>query len=335
MAGIKQKSFAVKFAKVLGGFGLIITALTIIYAGVNQSTVITPTVEETKKVLSPVLLPPAKPSLTVSAVSVEQSDTFTVEVQNVPTNIPVTAFWNDRAYDLFKVTSVSREEGVGDRWISIFGADAKKSPGLHSLTVTIGTTTITKTVVVAKRAFFVTTLVVTPELEKAGYAPPTIKSNVISENARLNNALTYIPTPYFSKSFVNPLDHIRDVGAYGNIRKNGSVELQHLGIDLDAVEGTPVYAINDGMVRLVEDFVNYGKTIVIDHGVGIFSFYLHLNKFNVEVGDLVVRGATIAYSGNTGYSIAPHLHFSIRIQNASVDPLRFIKVVNAALGVSN
>jgi murein DD-endopeptidase MepM/ murein hydrolase activator NlpD len=95
---------------------------------------------------------------------------------------------------------------------------------------------------------------------------------------------------------------------------------------LDAQTGTKVYAVNDGKVVLTYDFIDYGKTIVIDHGLGIFSLYLHLDKFNSQEGQKVKQGDVIAYSGNTGYSIAPHLHFSIKLNGASVDPLNFIEI---------
>lgn len=285
-----------------------------------------PTIEaDTEPLAEEVIAPPVAailPTFFLSDAILEQSDTFTVRLENIPTGFAPTVDWNGRSYDLLQ---------MGEHWLGFLGVDAKQTPGPYRVEAKIGTTTLIETVSVAKRAFPVTVLTVTPELEEQGYNPPAIQSNVAAENARLNRALIYTPRAYFSKPFVNPLDDIVIVGAYGNIRKSGTVELQHLGTDLDAVEGSSVYAINDGVVNLAENFTNYGKTIVVDHGVGIFSFYLHLNEFNVKVGDRVTRGQVIAKSGNTGYSIAPHLHFSVRIRNASVDPLRFIETANEAL----
>lgn len=262
------------------------------------------------------------PTISLSRTSIEQSDTFAVTLAEVPTGIMPKIAWRDRTYDMAK---------MGSRWVGLFGADAKQAPGPYTLGVTMGTSTLSRQVTVAKRNFPVTVLAVTPELEAQGYTPPAIQSNVASENERLNTALVYRSEALFSRPFQTPLDHIQIVGAYGNVRKSGSVELQHLGVDLDAEEGTNVYAVNDGVVNLAEEFTNYGKTIVADHGVGIFSFYLHLRELKVKAGDRVTRGQVIAESGNTGYSIGPHLHFSVRIRNTSVDPLRFIEAANAAL----
>jgi murein DD-endopeptidase MepM/ murein hydrolase activator NlpD len=80
------------------------------------------------------------------------------------------------------------------------------------------------------------------------------------------------------------------------------------------------------LVRFAKELDIYGKTLIIDHGLGIFSLYLHLNQFKVLQEEQVKRGDTIALSGSTGYSITPHLHFSIKVKGVSVDPLRFIEI---------
>jgi len=115
------------------------------------------------------------------------------------------------------------------------------------------------------------------------------------------------------------------VGAFGNIRKNGEIRLQHLGVDLEAEEGDYVYSINSGKVCFAREMTNYGKTIVIDHGLGIFSIYLHLSEFEAETGQQVLKGEVIGLVGSTGYSLAPHLHLSLKVKGSSVDPLKFIE----------
>ena len=117
---------------------------------------------------------------------------------------------------------------------------------------------------------------------------------------------------------------IQVVGDFGNIRKSESSSIQHLGVDLKADTGTPVYAVNDGVVRFSEDLNTYGKTLIIDHGLGIFSLYLHLNEFKVFSEQRIEQDDIMGFSGNTGYSIAPHLHFSIKVNGANIDPLKFI-----------
>jgi len=181
---------------------------------------------------------------------------------------------------------------------------------------------------IIERKFPVTELLVTKELEEKEITPSKIEENVAKENLVLQEVLSiFTPKVYFDQPFIYPLKKIKDVGAFGNIRKSGKITLQHLGVDLEAATGTPVYAINDGRVGLSRELTNYGKTIIIDHGMGIFSLYLHLNEFKVFEGKEVKRGDIIALSGNTGYAIEPHLHFSVKINGTSIDPLRFIETI--------
>src|SRR4030042_5254752 len=180
------------------------------------------------------------------------------------------------------------------------------------------------------KMFPVTTLVFTTELEEQGYNATTITSMIRDDSSKLYEAMaSSAGNALFSKSFGYPLDKITNVGAFGNIRKSGNTSLQHLGVDLNAALDTNVYAINDGIVKATLNLADYGNTygnaIVIDHGLGIFSLYLHLNKFKVTAGQKVAKRQTIGLSANTGYSIAPHLHFSIKVNGASVDPLKFIE----------
>ncbi len=268
---------------------------------------------------------PAKnvqPIFNVSDGNPEQSDTVVATISNLSSAKSVKTIWNDREINFTK---------IGEVWFGFLGVDAKKNPGEYSVLVSADDVQFTNIISIKKRPFPVTTLATTPELEAEGHTPTAIQSNVATENARLNSVFIYSPEARFSETFRYPLNKIVNVGAFGNIRKNGDISLQHLGVDLDAVEGTPVYAINGGVVAMAEHFDNYGNTVVIDHGLGIFSLYLHLSEFRVPVGKIVAKGETIALSGNTGYSIAPHLHFSVRIRNSSIDPLRFIETVNEVM----
>ena len=219
-------------------------------------------------------------------------------------------------------------------WISAYGIDVKKVAGNYRLTIRTSSDLFDKYITVNKRNFPVTKLIITKELEDKGYSYVSVEQNIAGkEGQELSKILNiYNPTAYFERPFVYPLDKIDISGNFGNIRKSGEIKLQHLGTDLDADMGVPVYAINDGRVVFVKNLTNDGNTLVIDHGLGIYSLYLHLNEFKVSLGDMVKRGDVIATVGNTGYSFGSHLHFSVKINNgtslASVDPLRFIKSAN-------
>lgn len=99
----------------------------------------------------------------------------------------------------------------------------------------------------------------------------------------------------------------------------------HTGIDIGCFSGTAVIAAQTGTVVHADWLGGYGKMIMIDHGGGIMTVYAHLNSFNVSLGQVVVQGAVIAQSGNTGRSMGPHLHFEVRKDGQYVNPLEYVK----------
>ncbi len=126
----------------------------------------------------------------------------------------------------------------------------------------------------------------------------------------------------------------RIYGAYDKKKKNIKIEriVPHGGVDLRATIGTKVYAINSGKVILAKRMLADGNILMIDHGSGIVSMYLHLAKFTVREGSIVKNGQNdqlIAYSGNTGgRNVPPHLDFRIKVHGTYVDPLKFIEISN-------
>lgn len=113
---------------------------------------------------------------------------------------------------------------------------------------------------------------------------------------------------------------------YGYSRDSGAAIITHKGVDFRASLGTPVYAVNRGVVRTAKTFVVYGKSVVIDHGLGLLSMYMHLSKMTVVPGQLVLQGQLIGYSGDSGYSEGAHLHLSVRIGGLSIDPIKFFEL---------
>jgi murein DD-endopeptidase MepM/ murein hydrolase activator NlpD len=98
----------------------------------------------------------------------------------------------------------------------------------------------------------------------------------------------------------------------------------HYGMDFTAPSGTDVYSTGNGTVVSVQSSQRgLGKNIIIDHGFGYSSIYAHLSNFNVRVGQKVQRGDVIGYVGNTGTSIANHLHYEIKLNGSNVDPVNY------------
>ncbi len=266
----------------------------------------------------------SSPDVVVSSDNLSQADTLLVVVKNEPGKITGT---------LGTIKLRFFRDASGKDWVAITGMTIDKKPGTYKLSIKIpGKAVFEKDITVIKRDFPVTTLDVTPELTQQGYTVKNIVNNVINkENTALAKVLNIItPTSYITKPFVYPLSSIKDVGAFGNIRKSGSYAVQHLGTDLEAPLDTPVYAINDGKVVFVKSMTDYGNTVIIDHGLGVYSLYLHLDKFKVKKGQAVKQGDVIGLSGDTGYALAPHLHFSIKMRGASLNPLNFIQATQQA-----
>jgi len=101
----------------------------------------------------------------------------------------------------------------------------------------------------------------------------------------------------------------------------------HNGLDIAAPRGTPVYAMTDGIVRFVADNFYYsGNFILIDHGQGLNSSYLHLSRTFVKEGEFVKKGEKVGEIGTTGRSTGPHLHWSVQWFGKRIDPAILLKI---------
>ena len=107
---------------------------------------------------------------------------------------------------------------------------------------------------------------------------------------------------------------------------NGQRKSPHTGVDLESEAGTPVMASNSGMVVLVDDLFFSGKSVILDHGWGLYSMYFHLSEGRVMEGDRVGRGDVLGRVGSTGRSTGPHLHWAIRMNQVRVDPLSLLRL---------
>ena len=108
---------------------------------------------------------------------------------------------------------------------------------------------------------------------------------------------------------------------------NGESRGRHQGADFRAVTGTPVHAPNAGRVALAADLYFSGNTVILDHGLGMFSVFAHFSKISVQTGAMVARGDVLGESGATGRVTGPHLHWALRLGPASVDPIALVAAV--------
>ncbi len=167
--------------------------------------------------------------------------------------------------------------------------------------------------------------------EKLGGNTPQSIKNLISTLAEEGKIINAVPTSnqrLWTEKFGSPLNIplvIDDV--YGYTRVIGNFTMPHKGVDLQANIGTPVYAMNKGQVRFVGDLRNYGGTVLLDHGVGLQTVYMHLSEMKVANGQSVEKGELIGLSGDTGYVLHPHLHVTVRIWDISIDTMKFLELL--------
>ncbi len=129
-------------------------------------------------------------------------------------------------------------------------------------------------------------------------------------------------TGAFQRFYGKPMARFGDRRTY--MFQGKAVDHQmHLGEDLASLINSPVYAGNNGVVVYADALGIYGNTVMLDHGLGVFSSYSHLNKIDAKVGDRVEKGAVLGQTGVTGLAFGDHLHFAINLQGEFVDPLEW------------
>ncbi len=219
--------------------------------------------------------------------------------------------------------------------VSIFTYDGKTRAFIPiSLTARAGTHSIlvksikgeglTKDVVVNKRKKFEAPLGIPAKLGgDTVQSQKRLVSNLDKENASLIGLRTSNKVLWM-KPFIFPVKDPIVTDGYGYNRKTGEYTIAHKGTDFRAPTSTSVLAMNDGIVRLAHTYIIYGNTIVIDHGLGLQTFYMHLSKINVKEGQSIKRGDVIGLSGDTGYAESPHLHTTVRLSDISIDPIVFM-----------
>jgi murein DD-endopeptidase MepM/ murein hydrolase activator NlpD len=109
---------------------------------------------------------------------------------------------------------------------------------------------------------------------------------------------------------------------------NGQPRSPHAGLDVAVARGTPIMSSSAGTVLAVDDYFFNGKTIFVDHGNGLLTMYCHLDQSDVQTGDPVSKGQQLGLSGMSGRATGPHLHWSMILNGALVEPAIFIQTKN-------
>jgi murein DD-endopeptidase MepM/ murein hydrolase activator NlpD len=252
---------------------------------------------------------------------------------------------------LFQVKAPARLESLSGTWLGhevIFSFDAKSktwfalagvsfeiAPGSYPLELTGETATektptqkisFTRNFTVARGKYPKIQVKLTVENKFTEPSPEQLKQIDEAQQIKKDYLNRVTPGREWSGPFSAPTESpISDV--FGSVRVfNGKTSSPHLGLDFRVPTGTPVMAMNDGTVLLARPLYFEGDFVVIDHGQGLLTLYMHLSEFKVKEGDQVKRGQLIALSGGTGRATGPHLHAAVRWQGTYLDPASLIRM---------
>ena len=143
-----------------------------------------------------------------------------------------------------------------------------------------------------------------------------------AEAEELSRRFSRVTPPRWRTPFLPPVEEYRPANFGARRVINGDPRLPHAAVDVRLPEGTPVRAIADGRVAFAGEQFFGGRSVVIDHGGGIFSVYYHLKEYSVAEGHEIFRGDRFGSVGATGRATGPHLHFGVRVPGGRVDPTR-------------
>jgi murein DD-endopeptidase MepM/ murein hydrolase activator NlpD len=214
-------------------------------------------------------------------------------------------------------------------WYAIGGVSLETRPGNYSLDLRAVTATgkdlsFQKRIAVGKGKYHSIAASVPKQYTEPN---PEQLQKIDQDKALKEHAFARVTTDReWAGSFHSPVKaQISDV--FGTSRTfNGKTQSVHQGLDYAVTEGTPVAALNSGTVLLAQPLFFEGNCVVLDHGQGLLTLYMHLSKLEVKEGDRVTSGQRIGLSGGTGRATGPHLHVAVRWQGIYLNPATLLSL---------
>jgi murein DD-endopeptidase MepM/ murein hydrolase activator NlpD len=222
---------------------------------------------------------------------------------------------------------------AGERtWRALVGVDVAQQPGPASYEVQFSqaggpAATTTGTIAIEPRSFPTRRLRVAPQFVDP---PPAVTERIVREAAQLNDIFTTVTIPAIFGPFAAPLPGVPGSNFGTRSVFNGEPRAPHAGVDFRGAVGTRIAAPGAGRVVLAEPLFFTGDTVIIDHGLGVYSLLAHLSRIDVAVGQTVALGETVGRLGATGRVTGPHLHWTVRLGATRVDPMRLLALLATA-----
>ena len=242
---------------------------------------------------------------------------------------PITAIkatWDNREIPFWQEPKAN--EKSADIWRALLGIDLELKPEPYPLALTAKSESAEEiscsaTIDVQEGKFATESLKVAPNFVTPD---PEQLARAEAERQRLRAIYaTITPQRLWDGNFRYPLAGVTSGGNFGKRRVlNGTPGSPHGGVDFPAPDGTPVLAPQRARVVLAEPLYFSGNTVVLDHGLGIYTLYAHFESISVQAGDLVDTGAVLGKVGATGRVTGPHLHWGLTVNRARANPLQLI-----------
>ena len=210
----------------------------------------------------------------------------------------------------------------GELWTALAGVDLSTKPGRYPLK---SGEDVVVSVLIAARSYPSSRLTVAPKFVQP---PPEVSKRIAAEQQikkRVFSSFSMAERLWQGK-FVAPTQNLQ-TSPFGSRRMyNGRINSIHQGLDFGSPAGTQILAANAGRIAIARDMYFEGGFVVIDHGEGIFTLYMHLSAFLVKEGDMVEKGQPIAKSGSSGRVTGPHLHFGVQWQGSYLEPASLLQL---------
>jgi murein DD-endopeptidase MepM/ murein hydrolase activator NlpD len=267
-------------------------------------------------------------TLRLSAPESSQGSLLLIELKSTKALAEVQGDWSGRSVPLWTEGTTQNQRN------GLLGVDLEKAPGEYELKISGQTAggekmSCSVTVRVRKGQFATEKLQVGKQFVEP--SPEQIK-RADEERQKLRDIFDHVtPERLWSGKFRIPLDGVTTGSNFGRRRiLNGNPGSPHSGADLPGATGTPVHAAQRGRVVLAEELFFAGNAVVLDHGLGIYTFYGHLSEIDVKVGDELEAGDVLGKVGATGRVTGPHLHWGLTVERARVNPLLLVKVLGSS-----
>jgi murein DD-endopeptidase MepM/ murein hydrolase activator NlpD len=267
----------------------------------------------------------ARTTLRLSAPESSQGSLLLIDLKSTKPLAEMQGEWGGRSVPLWS-ENASENQRKG-----LLAVDLEKAPGEYELKITGqtagGEKIICNAMITVRKGQFATEKL---QVGKQFVEPsPEQIKRADEERQKLRDIFDRVtPERLWDGKFRIPLDGVTTGSNFGKRRiLNGNPGSPHGGADLPGATGTPVHAAQRGRVVLAEELFFAGNTVVVDHGLGIYTFYGHLSEIDVKVGDALEAGAVLGKVGATGRVTGPHLHWGLTVERARVNPLQLVKLL--------